>query len=88
MRHTEAVQLLSDIGEAKRLFIETQSDAAQEPGFKKAAQRILTAIRLDSPFSGEMRFVLGGKGTKLILGYKACLKPDERRRRSFVINYT
>jgi hypothetical protein len=61
LRHTEAVQLLSDIEEAKRLFMETQSDGAQELSFKKVAQRILRAIRLDSPFSGEMRFLLGGE---------------------------
>ena len=61
MRHTEAVKLLSDIEEAKGLFIATQSDAAQAPAFKKAAERILGAIRFDSAFSGEMRFLLGGE---------------------------
>jgi hypothetical protein len=60
-RHTAAVQLLSDIEEAKRLFMATQTDAAQESGFKKAAERILRATRSDSAFSGEMRFLLGGE---------------------------
>jgi hypothetical protein len=61
LRHSAAVQLLSDIEEAKSLFIATQSDAAQEPAFKKAADRILKAIRFGSAFSGDMRFLLGGE---------------------------
>lgn len=61
LRHTAAVQLVSDIDEAKGYFVVTQSDATQELGFKKAAERILKAINLKSPFSGEMRFLLGGE---------------------------
>lgn len=61
LRHSEAVRLLSDIEEAKSRFIATQSDAAQEPAFKKAAERILRAIHFGSPFSGDMRFLLGGE---------------------------
>lgn len=60
LRHSAAVQLLSDIEEAKSLFIATQSDAAQALSFKKAADRILKAIHSDSAFSGDMRFLLGG----------------------------
>jgi hypothetical protein len=60
-RHSEAVKLLSDIEEAKNLFIATQSDATQEPAFKKVARRILKAIHFESPFSGDMRFLLSGE---------------------------
>lgn len=61
LRHSEAVKLLGDIEEAKALFVATQSDAAQEPAFKKAAARILQSIHVDSPFSGDMRFLLSGE---------------------------
>ncbi len=61
LRHTAAVQLLSDIEEAKGLFTAAESDAAHSPAFKNAAARILKAIHVDSPFSGEMRFLLGGE---------------------------
>ncbi|EBH9978696.1 hypothetical protein EHH62_20325 [Salmonella enterica subsp. arizonae serovar 40:z36:-] len=61
LRHAEAVKLISDIDEAKELFIATQSDAAQELAFKRAAARILKAIHFDSVFSGDMRFLLSGE---------------------------
>jgi len=61
LRHAAAVQLLSDIEDAKSLFVATQSDAAQAPAFKRAADRILKAIHFDNPFSGDMRFLLGGE---------------------------
>lgn len=64
LRHSEAVKLLSDVEEAKTLFVATQSDAAQEPAFKKAAARILKSIHRDSAFSGDMRFLLGGERDK------------------------
>lgn len=61
LRHSEAVKLLGDIEEAKGLFIATQSDAAQEPAFKKVAARILKAIHFENSFSGDMRFLLSGE---------------------------
>lgn len=61
LRHTSAVQVMSDIDEAKGLFLASQTDPSQESGFKKAAERILRAINFKSPFSGEMRFLLGGE---------------------------
>jgi len=61
LRHSEAVKLLGDIEEAKALFIATQSDALQEPAFKRVAARILKSIHVDSAFSGEMRFLLSGE---------------------------
>jgi hypothetical protein len=61
LRHSEAVKLLSEIEEAKSLFISARSNAALEASFKKAAGRILKAIHFDSPFSGDMRFLLGGE---------------------------
>ncbi|EMM5786663.1 hypothetical protein [Pseudomonas chlororaphis] len=61
LRHSEAVKLLGDIEEAKALFIATQSDAAQEPSFKRVAARILKSIHVDSAFSGDMRFLLSGE---------------------------
>lgn len=61
LRHTAAVQIMSDIDEAKGLFLASQTDQSQESGFKKAAERILRAINFKSPFSGEMRFLLSGE---------------------------
>lgn len=61
LRHSAAVDLLSDIEEAKGFFVATQSDVAQEPSFKRAAARILKAIHCDSAFSGDMRFLLAGE---------------------------
>jgi len=60
-RHSEAVKLLSDIEEAKRLFIATQTDPNQGATFKKVAKRILKAIHFDSAFSGDMRFFFAGE---------------------------
>ena len=61
LRHAEAMKLLLNIEEAKGLFDLSQSDPGQETAFKRAAKRILTAIDLNSPFSGDMRFLLGGE---------------------------
>jgi 5-methylcytosine-specific restriction endonuclease McrA len=60
-RHAVAVQLMSDVDEAKRLF----DLATQEPGratdFKAAAARLRRAIDRDSPYSGDMHFLLRGQ---------------------------
>ena len=61
LRHSSAVQLLSDIEEAKGYFLASQADATQEPAFKKTAERILRAINAESPFSGDMHFLLRGE---------------------------
>lgn len=61
LRHAEAVKLLLDIEEAKAHFTLSQSDPVQETAFKRAAKRILTAIDSNSPFSGDMRFLLSGE---------------------------
>jgi hypothetical protein len=60
-RHSIAVQLLSDIEEAKGCLLASQADAAQEVAFKKAAERILRAINAKSQFSGAMHFLLRGE---------------------------
>lgn len=61
LRHTEAGKLFLDIEEAKALFALSQSDPMQEMAFKRTAKRILAAIDFNSPFSGDMRFLLGGE---------------------------
>ncbi|QJU57112.1 hypothetical protein HL653_04305 [Sphingomonas sp. AP4-R1] len=61
LRHAEAVKLLLDIEEAKGHFVLSQSDPVQETAFKRVAKRILMAIDYSSPFSGDMRFLLGGE---------------------------
>ncbi|HFT3224748.1 TPA: HNH endonuclease [Klebsiella pneumoniae] len=61
LRHLEAVKLLSDIEEAKELFIATQTDATQKVAFKRVAARILKAIHANSSFSGDMRYLLRGE---------------------------
>lgn len=61
MRHREAVKLLSDIEEAKAAFVAAQADHVMDVAFKKVAARILAAVRVDAPFSGEMRFLLSGE---------------------------
>jgi hypothetical protein len=53
--------LLSDIEDAKNLFVAAQSDAAQKLTFTNVARRILKAIHFESAFSGDMRFLLGGE---------------------------
>ena len=61
LRYSVAAQLLSDIRDAKTLFIARQSDSTLGPAFIKVAKRILTVIHFESPFSGDMRFLLGGE---------------------------
>lgn len=57
-RHTAAVQLLSDVDECKRLFELTTKDPSANQYFKAIAQRIHRAIKDESPYSGDMRFLL------------------------------
>jgi hypothetical protein len=61
LRHGAAVQLISDIEDAKAFFIAGQTDRSQLIHFKKFAEKILRAISPSQPFSGEMRFLLGGE---------------------------
>ncbi len=57
-RHTIVVTMISDIMEAKDLFILSESDESRKKDFLKVAQRILSVISKDSPYSGEMRGLL------------------------------
>jgi hypothetical protein len=52
-RHSVAVTLLADVEEAKQLFNATQKEL-----FKKFARKILKAINRESPYSGEMIYLL------------------------------
>lgn len=60
-RHAAAVQLLSDVDEAKQLFEQVVQGAAREPDFKIVAARLRRAIDRDAPFSGDMHFLLRGQ---------------------------
>lgn len=60
-RHAAAVQLMSDVDEAKRLFDQATRDPHQEMDFKTVAARIRRAIDRDAAFSGEMHFLLRGQ---------------------------
>lgn len=60
-RHKTAIQLLADIEQAKRLFVEASSDAAREKDFKVFAVKVKRAISRTAPFSGEMIFLLRGQ---------------------------
>ncbi|WP_147441823.1 hypothetical protein [Corallococcus exercitus] len=61
VRHRTAVQLISDIEEAKRLFIIAQTSPARERDFSNMARRIKRAIIPKAPFSGDMIFLLRGQ---------------------------
>lgn len=60
-RHAAAVQLMSDVDEAKRLFQQITLDLAKEAEFKNVAARIRRAIDRDAIFSGDMHFLLRGQ---------------------------
>jgi hypothetical protein len=60
-RHAAAVQLLADVDEAKRLFDLAAEDPAREPEFKVVAGRLRRAIDRESPYSGDMHFLLRGQ---------------------------
>lgn len=57
-RHGIAIQLLSDVEDAKRLFERATLDSTREMEFKKVANKIRRAIDSESPYSGEMLFLL------------------------------
>lgn len=60
-RHAVAVQLMSDIDEGKRLFELVTQDPTREPDFKIVAARLRRAIDRESPYSGDMHFLLRGQ---------------------------
>jgi hypothetical protein len=60
-RHAAAVQLLADVDEAKRLFELATQDPTREPEFKTVAGRLRRAVDRESPYSGDMHFLLRGQ---------------------------
>jgi hypothetical protein len=60
-RHAAAVQLLADVDEGKRLFELATQDPTREPEFKNVAGRLRRAIDRESPYSGDMHFLLRGQ---------------------------
>ncbi|MBK5071602.1 hypothetical protein I2492_01055 [Budviciaceae bacterium CWB-B4] len=62
-RHREAVQLMADLDEAKRLFELYTKDPSPDKrsSFYTAAKRILRKINREALFSGDMRFLLKGQ---------------------------
>lgn len=61
LRHQQAVQLLSEIAQAKRFFPLSKSDMFIRHEFQEVARRIKRSIDRKSPFSGEMIFILKGE---------------------------
>jgi len=57
-RHAVAVDFVQDIDEAKQLHDTISNHPNSETAFKKKAKRILKAIAPNSPFSGDMHFLL------------------------------
>jgi hypothetical protein len=60
-RHAAAVQLMSDVDEGKRLFELITHYPSRIPDFKTVAARLRRAIDRDSPYSGDMHFLLRGQ---------------------------
>jgi hypothetical protein len=60
-RHAAAVQLMADVDEGKRLFDLATQDPSRESDFKTVAARLRRAIDRDSPYSGDMHFLLRGQ---------------------------
>lgn len=60
-RHRTAVQLMADVEQAKRLFIQATTDAERESEFIAVAKKIKRAIDRKAVFSGEMIFLLRGQ---------------------------
>lgn len=60
-RHTAAVQLMADVDEGKRMFELATHDPARAADFKVVAARVRRAIDRESPYSGEMHFLLRGQ---------------------------
>ena len=60
-RHQAAVQLIADVDEGKRLFDLVTQDRTRVSDFKAVAARLRRTIDRDSPFSGDMHFLLRGQ---------------------------
>jgi hypothetical protein len=60
-RHAIAVQLISDIDDAKRLFKLSTQDASKAVDFKKIARRLQQTISREAPYSGDMHFLMRGQ---------------------------
>ena len=60
-RHAAAVQLMADVDEGKRLFQLAAHDTSREGDFKAVAARLRRTIDRDSPYSGDMHFLLRGQ---------------------------
>lgn len=60
-RHAAAVQLMSDVDDGKRLFELVIQDPSRASDFKTVAARLRRAIDRDSPYSGDMHFLLRGQ---------------------------
>lgn len=60
-RHAVAVQLMADVDEGKRMFELATHDPARTADFKSVAARLRRAIDRESPYSGEMHFLLRGQ---------------------------
>lgn len=60
-RHAAAVQLMSDVDEGKCLFELVTQDPTRASDFKAVAARLHRAIDRESPYSGDMHFLLRGQ---------------------------
>ncbi len=60
-RHAAAVQLMADVDEGKRLFELATQDPGRAAEFKTVAGRVRRAIDRESPYSGDMHFLLRGQ---------------------------
>lgn len=60
-RHSVAVQLMADVDEGKRLFDLATQDPNRVADFKLVAARLRRAIDRDSPYSGDIHFLLRGQ---------------------------
>lgn len=60
-RHAAAVQLMADVDEGKRLFELVTQDPSRASDFKAVAARLHRAIDRESPYSGDMHFLLRGQ---------------------------
>lgn len=61
LRHRQAVQLIAEIAQAKRFFLLSKNDLNMKYEFLEIGRRIKKAIDRNSPFSGEMLFILKGQ---------------------------
>ncbi len=61
VRHSLTANLISEIAQAKRFFLQSQNDADMRNEFNVVAKRIKKSIDRKSPYSGEMIFILKGE---------------------------